>query len=63
VVIRQSISRSIADQARTIRIPVHIFESIHLLRIQRDLIQKLAANPPAKTLPGSATRTTRRQVC
>ena len=34
--IRQSISRSIADQARTIRIPVHIFESINrLLRVQR----------------------------
>ena len=40
--IRQSISRSIADQARTIRIPVHVFESINrLLRVQRELIQKL----------------------
>jgi RNA polymerase primary sigma factor len=40
--IRQSISRSIADQARTIRIPVHIFESINrLLRIQRKLTQQL----------------------
>jgi RNA polymerase primary sigma factor len=40
--IRQSISRSIADQARTIRIPVHIFETINrLLRIQRLLTQKL----------------------
>jgi RNA polymerase primary sigma factor len=40
--IRQSISRSIADQSRTIRIPVHIFESVNrLLRIQRELIQKL----------------------
>ncbi len=37
--IRQSISRSIADQARTIRIPVHVFETINrLTRIQRDLI-------------------------
>ena len=36
--IRQSISRSIADQARTIRIPVHIFESInHLVRLQRNI--------------------------
>jgi RNA polymerase primary sigma factor len=44
--IRQSISRSIADQARTIRIPVHIFESLNrLLRIQRDLIQKLGREP------------------
>ena len=44
--IRQSISRSIADQARTIRIPVHIFESINrLLRIQRKLIQELGREP------------------
>jgi len=44
--IRQSISRSIADQARTIRIPVHIFESINrLLRIQRELLQKLGREP------------------
>jgi len=40
--IRQSISRSIADQARTIRIPVHVFESINrLMRAQRTLIQQL----------------------
>jgi RNA polymerase primary sigma factor len=44
--IRQSISRSIADQARTIRIPVHVFESINRLsRVQRDLIQKLGREP------------------
>jgi len=44
--IRQSISRSIADQARTIRIPVHIFESINrLARIQRKLTQKLGREP------------------
>jgi RNA polymerase primary sigma factor len=44
--IRQSISRSIADQARTIRIPVHIFESINrLLRIQRRLIQQMGREP------------------
>jgi RNA polymerase primary sigma factor len=44
--IRQSISRSIADQARTIRIPVHIFESLNrLLRVQRGLIQKLGREP------------------
>jgi RNA polymerase primary sigma factor len=44
--IRQSISRSIADQARVIRIPVHIFESINrLLRIQRKLIQELGREP------------------
>jgi RNA polymerase primary sigma factor len=49
--IRQSISRSIADQARTIRIPVHIFESINrLLRIQRKLIQELGREPTSEDL-------------
>jgi len=49
--IRQSISRSIADQARTIRIPVHVFESINrLLRIQRRLIQQLGRDPNSEEL-------------
>jgi RNA polymerase primary sigma factor len=49
--IRQSISRSIADQARTIRIPVHIFESINrLLRIQRKLIQELGREPTSEDI-------------
>ena len=49
--IRQSISRSIADQARTIRIPVHIFESINrLLRIQRRLIQSLGREPTSEDI-------------
>jgi RNA polymerase primary sigma factor len=49
--IRQSISRSIADQARTIRIPVHIFESINrLLRVQRKLVQQLGREPSAQEL-------------
>ena len=49
--IRQSISRSIADQARTIRIPVHIFESLNrLLRVQRDLIQKLGREPTVEDI-------------
>ena len=49
--IRQSISRSIADQARTIRIPVHIFESINrLLRIQRNLVQSLGREPTSEDL-------------
>ncbi len=49
--IRQSISRSIADQARTIRIPVHIFESINrLLRIQRKLTQDLGRDPTPEEL-------------
>jgi RNA polymerase primary sigma factor len=44
--IRQSISRSIADQARTIRIPVHVYETINrLLRAQRELTQKLNRDP------------------
>jgi RNA polymerase primary sigma factor len=44
--IRQSINRSIAEQARTIRIPVHLFESItRILRIQRTLTQQLGRDP------------------
>jgi RNA polymerase primary sigma factor len=44
--IRQSINRSIAEQARTIRIPVHLFESItRILRIQRTLVQQLGRDP------------------
>ncbi|MBU2611413.1 MAG: sigma-70 family RNA polymerase sigma factor [Chloroflexi bacterium] len=44
--IRQSINRSIAEQARTIRIPVHLFESItRILRIQRSLTQQLGHDP------------------
>ena len=44
--IRQSISRSIADQARTIRIPVHIFESFNrLMQAQRQLTQTLGRSP------------------
>ncbi len=44
--IRQAISRAIADQARTIRIPVHMVETINrLMRIQRELLQRLGAEP------------------
>lgn len=44
--IRQSISRAIADQARTIRIPVHMVESINrLVRVQRNLTQTLGRDP------------------
>ncbi len=44
--IRQAISRAIADQARTIRIPVHMVETINrMMRVQRDLVQKLGADP------------------
>ncbi len=49
--IRQSISRSIADQARTIRIPVHVFESINrLMRAQRKLVQELGWDPNSNEL-------------
>ncbi|MCV3295789.1 MAG: RNA polymerase sigma factor RpoD [Oenococcus sp.] len=44
--IRQAITRAIADQARTIRIPVHMVETINkLIRIQRTLIQDLGRDP------------------
>jgi RNA polymerase primary sigma factor len=44
--IRQAISRSIADQARTIRVPVHMFELINkLTRATRELTQKYGRNP------------------
>jgi len=44
--IRQSISRYIAEQARTIRIPVHLFEAItRMMRIQRRMVQELGRDP------------------
>ena len=44
--IRQAITRSIADQARTIRIPVHMVETINrLIRTQRQLVQELGREP------------------
>ena len=46
--IRQAITRAIADQARTIRIPVHMVETINkLVRIQRQLLQDLGREPTA----------------
>ncbi len=49
--IRQSINRSIAEQARTIRIPVHLFESItRILRVQRTLVQQLGRDPTVDEL-------------
>lgn len=49
--IRQSINRSIAEQARTIRIPVHLFESItRILRIQRALVQQYGREPTTDEL-------------
>lgn len=44
--IRQAITRAIADQARTIRIPVHMVETINkLVRVQRNLLQELGREP------------------
>ena len=49
--IRQYITRAIADQARTIRIPVHMVETINkLTRIQRQLVQDLGRDPTAEEI-------------
>ena len=49
--IRQAISRAIADQARTIRIPVHMVETINrLMRVQRRLVQDLGREPTSEEL-------------
>jgi RNA polymerase primary sigma factor len=49
--IRQAITRSIADQARTIRIPVHMIETINkLMRIQKQLIQEFGREPTAEEI-------------
>ncbi|MDR2957773.1 MAG: RNA polymerase sigma factor RpoD [Coriobacteriales bacterium] len=49
--IRQAITRAIADQARTIRIPVHMVETINkMVRIQRQLLQRLGREPTAEEI-------------
>jgi len=49
--IRQAVSRAIADQARTIRIPVHMVETINrIIRAQRDMMQRLAREPTDEEL-------------
>ena len=49
--IRQAISRAIADQARTIRIPVHMVDTINrLLRLQRQMVQELGREPTMEEL-------------
>ncbi len=49
--IRQAITRSIADQARTIRIPVHMIETINkLMRVQKQLIQEYGREPNAEEI-------------
>ena len=59
--IRQAITRSIADQARTIRIPVHMIETINkLMRVQKQLLQEYGREPTPEEvaeeiqLPGRA---------
>ncbi len=49
--IRQAITRAIADQARTIRIPVHMVETINkLIRVSRQLVQRLGREPAAEEI-------------
>jgi RNA polymerase primary sigma factor len=49
--IRQAITRAIADQARTIRIPVHMVETINkLIRVQRQLLQDIGREPTAEEI-------------
>ena len=49
--IRQAITRAIADQARTIRIPVHMVETIHTtIRVSRQLLQELGHDPSAEEI-------------
>ena len=51
--IRQAITRAIADQARTIRIPVHMVETINkLVRTQRQLVQELGRDPSNEEIAG-----------
>ncbi len=54
--IRQAITRSIADQARTIRIPVHMIETINkLMRMQKQLVQELGREPAPEELAEEMT--------
>ena len=49
--IRQAVSRAIADQARTIRIPVHMVETINkIVRMQRAMVQQLSREPTTDEL-------------
>jgi len=57
--IRQAITRAIADQARTIRIPVHMVETIHKVsRYQREMIQELGREPTADEIAAKMGMTT-----
>jgi RNA polymerase primary sigma factor len=53
--IRQAINRGIADQSRTIRIPVHLVETMNKIgRIERELVQKLGRDPTPEEIAGAA---------
>ena len=59
--IRQAITRAIADQARTIRIPVHMVETINkLIRVQRQLLQDLGREPTPEEIAGEMNVTVER---
>src|SRR3989338_3030940 len=61
--IRQAITRAIADQARTIRIPVHMVETINkLIRIQRQLMQQLGREPTAEEIAAAMEEMTPTRV-
>jgi RNA polymerase primary sigma factor len=55
--IRQAVTRAIADQARTIRIPVHMVESINrMIRISRSLVQELGREPTVEEIGEAMSR-------
>ncbi len=59
--IRQAITRAIADQARTIRIPVHMVESINkVIRIQRQMLQEIEREPTVEELAEKVDMTPQR---
>lgn len=61
--IRQAITRAIADQARTIRIPVHMVETINkLTRVQRQLVQDLGRDPTADEIAAKMENITPEKV-
>ena len=58
--IRQAITRAIADQARTIRIPVHMVETINrLIRVSRQLLQELGREPTVEEIAEAMSRARR----
>ena len=57
--IRQAITRAIADQARTIRIPVHMVETINkLIRVSRQLVQELGRDPQPEEIAAEMNMST-----